>query len=505
MSPRLGCYGDSIAKTPNIDRLAKEGVRYTNAYGTYGVCAPNRSTLITGMYPTSIGAMAMRTQKRTSALDKITDPELLSIPTYEATPPAGVKCFPEFLREHGYYCTNNSKTDYQFKAPKTAWDESSKTAHWRNRPSKNTPFFSVFNSMKTHESRIFKETSPKVTNPEHVIVPPYYPDTPAVRMNIARQYDNIHAMDQWVGKIISELEQDGLLEKTIIIFFSDHGDGLPRAKRWVYDSGIQVPLIIRWPKAKNADSVNEDLVSFVDFAPTTLSLANTKPPDYMEGQIFTGDKKQEPRKYIYAFRDRMDPAPESVRAVRDKKFTYVRNFRPDLPYLGYIPYRDKAAIMKDIKKLKNEGKLNSEQWQFWAENKPIEELYNNLIDPCQINSLASNPEHFKKLNELRGAQQAFVKQFGDLGMISEKELIKKLWPPDGVQPVTQKPFIKHINGNRIKITSATDGASIAYKWDDDDDWSLYTNPIKRNSGTTLKVLAIRIGWQESEILVEALD
>ncbi|MGB7394211.1 MAG: sulfatase-like hydrolase/transferase, partial [Pricia sp.] len=214
MSPRLGCYGDSTVATPNIDRLAAEGVRYTNAYGTYGVCAPNRHTLITGMYPTSTGAMAMRTHKRTSALDQITDPELLAIPVYEATPPAGVKCFTEFLREKGYYCTNNSKTDYQFKTPVTAWDESNDNAHWRNRPSKKTPFFSVFNSGITHESKTFRESSPKVTDPKSVEVPPYYPDTPTVRSDIARQYDNIHSVDQWVGEILDQLQKDGLMDKT---------------------------------------------------------------------------------------------------------------------------------------------------------------------------------------------------------------------------------------------------------------------------------------------------
>lgn len=505
MSPRLGCYGDTTIATPNIDRLAKEGVRYTNAYGTYGVCAPNRHTLITGMYPTSTGAMAMRTWKRTSALDQITDPELLSIPVYEATPPVGVKCFSEFLREKGYYCTNNSKTDYQFKTPITAWDESSEDAHWRKRPSKKTPFFAVFNNTETHESKTFKPFSSKVADPKSIEVPPYYPDTPTVRSDLARHYDNIHSMDTWVGELLDQLEKDTLLEKTIIFFFSDHGDGLPRAKRWVYDTGIQVPLIIRWPDGSDAGTVNEELVSFIDFPPTTLSLAGLTPPKYMEGQIFTGKQKENPRKYIYAFRDRMDPAPETIRAVRDDRFAYVRNYRPDLPYLGYIPYRDQAAMMQEILKLKNEGKLEKDQWQFWAEKKPLEELYDTKNDPHQINNLASDPEHFQKLAELRQAQEEFVEKYGDLGMIPEKDLIKKLWPPDGIQPITEEPVLRYTDTKTLKITSATKGASIAYKWGDEDGWNLYSHPIERKKGKSLEAVAIRIGWKQSDILTKTIN
>lgn len=255
-----------------------------------------------------------------------------------------------------------------------------------------------------------------------------------------------------------------MLDKTIIFFFSDHGDGLPRAKRWVYDSGIQVPLIIRWPDGRNAGTVKKDLVSFIDFAPTTLSLAGLTPPKYMEGQIFTGKQEEEPRKYIYAFRDRMNPAPETIRAVRDDRFEYVRNYRPDLPYIGYIPYRDQAAMMQEILKLKNEGKLGNDQWQFWAEKKPLEELYDTRNDPYQINNLASDSEYFQKLADLRQAREEFVKKYGDLGMIPEKELIKKLWPPDGIQPVTEKPIL-HSTDKMLEITSATEGASIAYKWE----------------------------------------
>ncbi|MCM4156714.1 sulfatase [Gramella sp. AN32] len=504
MSPKLGCYGDKIANTPNIDRLATEGVRYTNAYATYGVCAPSRHTLITGMYPTSTGAMAMRTWKRTSALSDITDPELLNIPVYEATPPAGVKCFSEYFRAAGYYCTNNSKTDYQFKEPITAWDDSSENAHWRNRPSESKPFFSVFNSMTTHEGRIFKKYNPEVTEPNDIKVPPYYPDTKVIRQDIARHYDNIHAMDRWVGDLMAQLKDDGLLDNTIIFFFSDHGDGLPRAKRWVYDSGIQVPLIIRYPDGYKAGTVNNELVSFIDFAPTTMSVAGLIPPDYMEGNVFLGDKKEEPRDYIYAFRDRMDPAPETIRAVRDKRFKYVYNYRPELPYLGFIPYRDKAAIMQEILKLKKDGELKKDQWQFWAERKSLEELYDTQNDPFEIHNLASNPNYFQKLNELRNAHINFIEEYGDLGLIPESELIEILWPPHGKQPVTAAPKIS-ISEKTIILSSETEGASIAYRFNQNDNWQLYSNPIKNDkNSSSIEAVAIRIGWEQSKIVKEEI-
>ncbi len=503
MSPHLNCYGDSTVPTPNINKLASEGVRYTNAYSTYGVCAPSRHSIITGMYPSSTGAMAMRTWTRTSAIDDITDPELLNIPVYEATPPAGVKCFSEYFRAAGYYCTNNSKTDYQFRPPLTAWDESSNAAHWRNRPDKQMPFFAVFNNGTTHESGTFKRRSPRVTDLSKIKVPPYYPDIPEVREDLAKHYDNIHAMDQWVGEMMQQLEDDELLDNTIVVFFSDHGDGLPRAKRWVYDSGIKIPLIVRWPNGKGAGTVNENLVSFIDFAPTMLSLANLPIPDYMEGQVFLGEKKATPRKYIYAFRDRMDPAPETIRAVRDKRFKYVRNYRPDLPYIGFIPYRDRAQMTKEILKMKEEGKLGENQWQFWAEKKPLEELYDTETDPHEINNLATNPNYFGKLAELRQAHFSFMDEFGDLGMMPETELIKKLWPPNGEQPTTATPSVK-VENKVMTLSSETEGASIAYRFSDAENWQLYSEPVSVKKQKQVEAMAIRIGWKPSEYVTQVL-
>ena len=250
MSPRLASYGDATVPTPNLDRLARAGVRYTRAFGVYGVCAPNRHALILGMYPTSTGAMAMRTWTRTSAIADITDPELLAIPIYEATPPPEARCFPEYLRAAGYFCTNNVKTDYQFQDPVVGVGRVRPGGPLAAAPGPDVPFFSVFNFTVTHESGTFEARSPAVTDPAAVALPPYYPDTPIVRRDVARHYDNIAAMDGQVGAVLRQLEEDGLAESTVVFFFSDHGDGLPRTKRWVYDSGLHVPFLVRFPDGR---------------------------------------------------------------------------------------------------------------------------------------------------------------------------------------------------------------------------------------------------------------
>ncbi len=288
ISPDLGCYGDSYSITPNLDRLAAEGVRYTNAFATAPVCAPSRSAIITAMYPTTIGSMHMRSK---------------------AVPPAGVKAFTEYLRASGYYCTNNSKTDYNFEAPPsnrppdTVWDESSNRAHWRNRTDRNQPFFAVFNLNVTHESQIrvpdeqYKQNVARLKpdqfhDPAKALLPPYYPDTPLVRKDWARYYDNITAMDYLVADILKQLEEDGLAQNTIVFFWGDHGRGLPRAKRFVYDSGLRVPLIVRWPGQLKPGTVNDELVCLFDLGPTALSLAGVPVPAHMQAQAILGSTKE---------------------------------------------------------------------------------------------------------------------------------------------------------------------------------------------------------------------
>ncbi|MEZ4699939.1 MAG: sulfatase-like hydrolase/transferase [Rhodothermales bacterium] len=499
MSPRLAAYGDTLAKTPNIDRLAREGERYAHAYSISGVCAPSRAALITGMYPTTIGAQHMRTLARTADIAKITDPELLAIPVYEAVPPPEVRCFPEYLRAAGYYTTNNVKEDYQFRRPITAWDESSRTAHWRNRRDPDQPFFAVFNFTTTHESQIWsRDDEPLRVDPAAVPLPPYYPDTPIVRRDIARHYSNIELMDAQVGQVLRELEEDGLMDRTVVFFFSDHGDGMPRMKRWVYDSGLRVPLIIRWPDGRHAGAVNDRMVSFVDFAPSMLSLLGLDVPAHLQGIPFLGDRAGPERAHVFAARDRMDPAIDNVRAVRDRRFKYIRNYMPERPYVQFLPYRDRMGIMQELHRLHAEGQLDAVQSLWFRETKPREELYDTEADPHEIVNLAGDPAYADKLAELRAEHERWKAETRDIGLLPETELVKRMWPPDGVQPATQPPVATPDAGGGVTLASATEGASIAYARGADAPWLLYTRPLHLAAGDTLRAVAIRIGFKQSE-------
>ncbi|MCZ7647280.1 MAG: sulfatase [Planctomycetota bacterium] len=353
-TPRFGCYGDKLARTPNLDRLAAGGCIYPNAFCVSGVSAPSRAAIVTGMYPTTLGAQHMRT----THIDKRT-PEL---PTpYDAVVPPYVKCFPEYLRMAGYYCTNNEKTDYQFAPPFTAWDECGKTGHWRNRREPGQPFFAVFNPTVTHESGMWpKPDKPLRTDPDAVELPPYLPNTRKAREALARQYDNIAESDARLGEILGQLEADRLAENTLVFVWSDHGEGLPRRKRWPYDSGTRIPLIVRWPGTLQPGSRNERLVSLVDLGPTVLSLCGVPLPAHCQGQPFLGPLEK-PREYVYSTRDRHDNAYDMVRSVRDTRYRYVRHFYPGTPYLPWVPYRNRHPVAQELYRLHAEGKLEGDQ------------------------------------------------------------------------------------------------------------------------------------------------
>ncbi len=508
LSPRLGCYGDGTVPTPNIDQLAREGIRYTHAFTATGVCAPCRHTIITGLYPMQSGAQYMRTTSRSSAVGENQDPafveEAMQRKLYEATPPAGVRCFTEYLRMAGYYCTNNSKEDYQFIAPVTAWDESSTKAHYRNRAERQ-PFFAVFNNTVTHESGIHgSRRSPARTDPTTVVVPKFLPDTAVVRSDIARHYDNIRELDSWVGEKLAELEAEGLADSTIVFFFSDHGDGLPRHKRWVYDSGTHVPMIVRFPDGFQADTVEDRLMSFIDMAPTALGLAGLEKPEYMLGRLFTGAQALPPPEYVFMHRDRMDDTShDTIRAARDKRFRYVRNYQADRPYLQPIPYRDRAATMGEIYRLLDSNRLNADQWQWAAQTKPLEELYDIEADPDEVNNLASDPSHLAQLAKMREALEQWEHEIRDPLATPEMKVLKsQVWPPDGEQPSTSQPEVssRPAGGNawRITINCATEGASIGYREKDSGPWSIYTGPFETEA-EKVEVVAHRIGWKPAKV------
>ncbi len=496
MSPHLGSFGEKVAKTPNLDKLAKEAVRYTNVFSTAGVCAPSRSSLITGMYQTSIGTHNMRT------LQMPVTQKSSPLPSYSALLPEQVTCFPEYLRKAGYYCTNNEKQDYQFEAPLTVWNENSKTANWQGRQDKNQPFFSVINLMITHESQVFaRDKEPITVNPDSVIVPPYYPDNAIIRKDIARFLTNVEIMDRQVGEILQKLKDDELYDNTIIFFYSDHGDGLPFVKRELYDRGLKVPMLIRFPNAQNAGVVDNQLLSFVDFAPTVLSLANIPIPKYIQGQAFLGKQKSKTtRKYIYAARDRMDSEYDRVRAVSDGRFKYLKNYQPEKPYYQDIKYRLSQKSMQEILRLKEAGQLNEQQAYWFRNSKPEEELFDTQSDPYEFKNLADNPAYKAKLIELRQKHLEWMKQFGDLGAIPEKELVTSWWQGKDKAPETASPEITLKDG-KAHIISATKGTSIAYKkHEKEKEWQVYTKPFSIQQGDSLYVVAHRIGYSASKIV-----
>lgn len=488
ISADLGCYGDTYARTPTLDRLAQEGTRFTNTYGVAGVCAINRSCIITGMYPTSIGTMHMRCK---------------------GVPPPEVHCFTEYLRAAGYYCTNNSKTDYNFDNPVTAWDESSGKAHWRNR-APGQPFFSVINFTGTHESRIrvpekqFRKITKRLTtedrhDPADAPLPPFYPDTPMIRHDIANYYDLITAMDLQVADVLQQLEKDGLSENTIVVFWSDHGRGLPRYKRWLYDSGLHVPMIVRWPGTLEPGSVDDRLVSFIDFAPTVLSLAGVPIPEHMQGQAFLGEQTAADREYVYGARDRMDETYDIIRAVRDQRYKYIRNYEPYKPYAQILSYLELTPTMQELHRLDAAGELVGPQRLFFADTKPVEELYDTQNDPYEIDNLASDPNHRETLNRMREAHEVWRHETNDLGLIPEAELWERM-RPGGEWEVTQAPSIEIDSGGRLHITCATEGASIAYTTDTGKKphWLFYTDDVEVPAGKTLRAKAIRLGFKESK-------
>ena len=415
--PNLGCYGDTYARTPALDQLASQGVRYTNAYGITGVCSPNRSCLITGVYPSTLGSHNMRCTTRL---------------------PDTIQCFSEYLRGAGYYCTNNVKTDYNFAVPKTAWDENSNKAHWRKRQP-GQPFFSVFNFTVCHEGQIrqsdasFAKNTARLTpeqrhDPAGVAVPPFHPDTPEVRQDWARYHDLITAMDYQAGGVLRQLEQDGLADDTIVFFFGDNGAGMPGCKKWVWESGLHVPLIVRFPAKYQswapgeAGGTCDRLVSFVDFAPTVLSLAGVEIPPHMQGHAFLGPKSEQPREYIYAIRDRMAERFDTVRVVRDKQFQYLRNFQPHRSWSQFTSYTEEMPTMKVWRAMAEAGQLNAVQARYFQPNKPVEELYDTQADPHQVNNLADDPSYSKVLDRMRRECRDWMLRTHDLGLLSEYEL-----------------------------------------------------------------------------------
>ena len=514
LSPRLGVYGDAVARTPNLDRLAAEGVRYTHAFTTAGVCAPSRAALALGVHQNRFGAGHMRAAQG----------------GYVAVPPPDWKAFPERLRAAGYFTANSGKTDYQLSArlggawggPFTIWDRDGDAgegffrddfALWRGR-APGQPFFAYLTLGVTHESQIWPTwqlgTEPlhwlllpmrlrnharwqHRTDPASVRVPAWLPDTPEVRADLARHYDNVAVMDRLAGEALAALTRDGLAGDTVVIFTTDHGDGLPRAKRWLYDSGIRVPWIVRWPGRLEAGAVSDELVSGVDLAPTILALAGAPVPDHMEGRALLGAAREPAPEAVFAARDRMDESADTVRAARDARFAYVRNLRPDLPYQLPNAFGAEMPAWRAMKQLHDAGTLTGAPALWFRERRPPEELYDTEADPEQIHDLAGDPRFAADLVRLRAALDRWLAR-GDLGLLPESELRERFWP-GGEQPVTQPPAIE-IAAGRATLRSATPGASLGYRIDGGP-WQLYTAPFPAPAAAHIEAKAVRYGWAES--------
>lgn len=457
ISPNLGCYGDAYAVTPNLDRLATQGVRFTHAFAPIGVCAPSRSSLILGTYAPSVGSQHMRCK---------------------GTLPSYVKCFPEYLRQAGYHCSNNVKTDYNFDVPKAAWDENSAKAHWRTRKP-GQPFFSVFNFTQCHESQIrigeaahqkrIQSFAPgAVHDPAKAPLPPYHPDTPEVRRDWARYADSITAMDREVGRVLAELEADGLADNTIVVYFSDHGAGMPRSKRWLYDSSLRVPMIARFPERWKSlapgapGSTSDRLVTFVDFGPTMLSLAGVPVPAHMQGRPFLGAAAPA-REYVHGFRDRMDERTDLLRTVRDRKWRYIRNFRPDVTWAQHIGYMYEMPTMKVWQRLHDEGKLDPVQDRFFSATKPVEELYDTEADPWEIKNLAADPAQRVTLERLRSELRRWMLEIRDLGLLPEADLRTRFGAESPHEAVRKNPASYPLE----RILDAADPAAAASFTDPD--------------------------------------
>ncbi|MEL7530794.1 MAG: sulfatase [Bacteroidota bacterium] len=513
LSPVIPSFGDSTVVTPHISRLVAEGVRYTNVYSPSGVCAPSRAALATGMYPSSIGANHMRTGpwyielpppilKEHIARSAKFMPEGLY--PYEAVPPVEVKMHGEVMRRLGYYCTNNAKEDYQFRKTLTAWDDCSRTAHWRNRP-EGKPFFSIFNIEVTHESRIWAkaEDSLWVEADLEVPIPPYLPDTEIAKKDIRRMYRNIKEMDHRVGEILAELEADGLLENTIVFWYSDHGGPLPRQKRLLHDSGMRVPMAIRFPNKAFAGTTDDRLISFIDFMPTVMSLAGEASPDYMQGQAFLGPHNAAARKYVHGAGDRFDEFYDGVRSVRDQRFKYIRHL--DTAKMYYLPlnYRENMPIMQELLRMREEEKLNPVQAQWFRLTRPAEELFDCETDPHEIHNLAEEPVYAEKLAELRAECDRWMTEIKDVGLIPESELIAR-FQPEGEAFRTAATEMKS-DEDKISLSSQTDGASIAYQYVHPDSslspsWQVYMEPIAPKEGLEIATVAHRIGYLRSDTI-----
>jgi len=489
-------YGDSTIRLPYIETLSKDGVVFTNAVSPVPVCAPARSAIITGMYPTTLGTHNMRSYNAYKAANQ---PEL-DIPSYSPIVPDGVKMFTQYLREKGYYCTNGPKEDYNFKKTNSAWDDSSRNHHWSKR-NKDQPFFSVYNFSVCHESQIWNRgKDPLFVSHSKIKVPPYFPDTDSVRHDLAVNYTNLKRLDNQIGQIMNGLKADGLYENSIIFFYGDHGGPFPRHKRALYDTGVKVPLVIKFPKNKNAGSIDDRLISFIDYAPTVLSLVGIEPPEVMQGRAQFGQHEVTSKpKYTFHSSDRFDELYDRLRAVRSEKYKYIKSYDTTISHAMRVSYREQMPMMRELRRLFMTEKINKEQSHWLNAKKPEEELYDLQNDPFELRNLATLPELQDTLVHYRKVLNDWISATNDLGRIPEKELISK-WLPNGKQPQLPDLEMKKTD-DTINLYSSIRDATILWRHPKDSLWNIYMNPIP--VGTLFEAKSERIGYIDSDILTSS--
>jgi len=422
ISPDLSCYGTPAVHTPNLDKLAGQGIRFTNAFTTGPVCSASRSAMITGMFQTSIGAHNHRSHRD----DGYTLPE-------------PVRLITEYFRDAGYFTANvktaapgvrgSGKTDFNFEF-ENAFDGDD----WNQRKA-GQPFFAQLSISVTHRgghwknlrSRGGSRTAPTSVDPDKIKLPPYYPDHPVAREDWATYLDSIQVMDGYIGKILKRLNDESLADNTVVIFIGDHGRCHVRGKQWLYDGGIHIPLIVRWPGRLKAGQVCDEMVSAIDISATILRIAGVEPPKHIEGKVFleagtNGDWRPVSRhEYIIAARDRCDETIDRIRCVRNKQYKYIRNFLPERPYTQTNAYKERSYPMLNLmKELHAQGKLTGVQELFMAPRKPVEELYDIRKDPYEIKNLAASPQHRQTLNKMRGILERWIRETGDMGRFPEK-------------------------------------------------------------------------------------
>ncbi len=418
-SPRFGCYGDPLARTPVVDRLAAAGIRYDQAYSVAGVCAPSRSSIIAARHAVALGSQHMRSTV------------LL---------PDDFRCFPSYLREAGYYCYNATKTDYNFTAPAGTWDQSGGARlTWKDFPA-GRPWLAVYNFTESHQGQAMNAKSAAkqrgqlppavVVQPEQVQVPPYFPDTPAVRQELANVYNNIALADLRTGELLDRLERDGLAEDTIVIFFGDHGDGIARVKSHVYHQSLRVPLVVRIPaKFRGAatpapGSVATELVSLMDLGPTLLSLAGLRPPADWHGRAFLGAHRAPPPAFLFGHRDRMNGAYLTDRAVWDGRWHYIRTFRPDREQHPPMRGHEDDPALIDARRLHRAGRFTGPPADWLEKTTAAERLYDVRFDPHCVNNLTRDPMHAAELQRFRLALREWQVRVKDLGLLPESQQLK---------------------------------------------------------------------------------